>query len=135
MDLVARRIRSQGRGLVQEPILNSYMHQLHSTVFEKCDGVVMADKIVAPGSVLDGWTRSVDVHTETRGYLGTYPIEGQPSRQAFNLWEQTLGSSEPRQLTKFPDPIFVHACSRDGKQLAVLTGKFTSDIVLIREVR
>lgn len=63
------------------------------------------------------------------------PIEGQASRQIFNLWEQRLTSSAPRQLTKFSEPIFVHAWSRDGKKLAVLTAKYTSDVVLISNLK
>jgi Tol biopolymer transport system component len=68
-------------------------------------------------------------------YPWSGPIEGQPGRQIFNLWEQLLDGGKPRQLTKFAEPIFVHAWSRDGKTLAVLTGKYTSDVVLISEVR
>ena len=54
----------------------------------------------------------------------------------FNVWEQPLDGHEPRQLTHFKsDGVLTHAWSRDGKQMAVLRNKTTSDIVLITDVR
>ena len=53
-----------------------------------------------------------------------------------NLWQHPLDGSEPRQLTKFKsEGVLTHAWSRDGKQLAVLRNKVTSDIVLISDVK
>jgi len=53
-----------------------------------------------------------------------------------NLWEQPLDGREPRQLTNFAsEGVLTHAWSRDGKQLAILRNKVTSDIVLINDVR
>jgi hypothetical protein len=51
------------------------------------------------------------------------------------LGKRFRSASEPRQLTRFPDAIFVHAWSRDGKQLAVLTAKYTSAVVLITDLK
>jgi serine/threonine protein kinase len=54
----------------------------------------------------------------------------------FNLWEESLDGHAPRQLTHFTsEGVLTHAWSRDGKQLAVLRNKVTSDIVLIRDVK
>jgi eukaryotic-like serine/threonine-protein kinase len=54
----------------------------------------------------------------------------------FNLWEQPLDGTEPRQLTNFTsEGILTHAWSRDGKQLAVARNKVTSDVVLISDLR
>lgn len=64
------------------------------------------------------------------------PISGQPHRSSFNLWEQLLDGSPPRQLTAFDEPpLFVHAWSRDGRQLAVLRATYTSDVVLITDFK
>jgi hypothetical protein len=55
---------------------------------------------------------------------------------AINLWEEPLDGNEPRQLTKFSsNGIRNYAFSRDGKQLAVSRARFTSDVVLISDVK
>jgi Tol biopolymer transport system component len=54
-----------------------------------------------------------------------------------NIWaESLLGDPPPVQLTNFTsDRIFSYAWSRDGKQLAVVRGTETSDIVKITNFR
>ena len=53
-----------------------------------------------------------------------------------NLWLQPLDGGKPRQLTHFTsDNIFNYAWSRDGKQLAVVRGNWSSDVVLISNFR
>jgi eukaryotic-like serine/threonine-protein kinase len=53
-------------------------------------------------------------------------------RGAANIWEQPLTGEPPRQVTSFTDrQISAFAWSRDGKQLAVLRGLNTFDIVLM----
>jgi Tol biopolymer transport system component len=51
-----------------------------------------------------------------------------------NLWIQPIGKGDfPRQLTHFTDDtIFAFALSMDGKSLALLRGKTTSDAVLLQ---
>ena len=53
-----------------------------------------------------------------------------------NLWFQPLDGGKPRQLTHFTsDSIFNYAWSRDGQQLAVVRGSWSSDVVLISNFR
>jgi len=53
-----------------------------------------------------------------------------------NLWFQPVGGGKPRQATNFPaDEIFNYAWSRDGKQLAVVRGTRSSDVVLLTDFR
>ena len=52
----------------------------------------------------------------------------------WNIWNQPLDGSAPRQLTYFTtDQIFWFDWSRDGKQLACSRGRVTSDVVLITD--
>ena len=56
--------------------------------------------------------------------------------RAGNLWSQPIDGGPPKQLTNFPsDMIFRFAWSTDGKQLAVSRGKFTDDVVLIKNFK
>jgi Tol biopolymer transport system component len=51
---------------------------------------------------------------------------------ASNIWEQPLTGASPQQLTKFASRlIFDLAWSRDGKQLLLVKGNQTSDVILI----
>ncbi len=51
---------------------------------------------------------------------------------ASNLWEQPLSGGPPRQITNFTsDLIFGFAWSRDEKQLLLIRGNLTSDVILI----
>jgi Tol biopolymer transport system component len=53
-----------------------------------------------------------------------------------NLWRQSLDGGKPRQVTHFTsDEMFNGAWSSDGKQLAVVRGKWRSDVVLISNFR
>jgi eukaryotic-like serine/threonine-protein kinase len=55
---------------------------------------------------------------------------------AANVWEQPLTGGEPRQITNFPSGhIFGFSWSRDGKELFVAKGMWTSDVVLISNFR
>ncbi len=56
---------------------------------------------------------------------------------AGNIWEQPLSGGPPRQLTQFPAGADVRgfAWSPDGKQLAVIRGNTTSNVVLLRDFR
>jgi Tol biopolymer transport system component len=55
---------------------------------------------------------------------------------AGNIWEQPLTGGAPQQLTKFPSGlIFDFASSRDGKQLLLLRGNRSSDVILISNFR
>jgi TolB protein len=52
-----------------------------------------------------------------------------------NIWSQPLDGSKPKQVTDFKsDPVYNFDWSRDGKQLAVLRGIGTKDIVMISNV-
>jgi Tol biopolymer transport system component len=56
--------------------------------------------------------------------------------QAVNLWTWSVGSSEPRQLTRFPSgSVFAYSCSTDGKTTYFSQGYTTNDIVLIRGIK
>jgi Tol biopolymer transport system component len=62
-------------------------------------------------------------------FIGTPP---DPS----NIWLQPVAGGEPRQFTNFKsDYIYRHAWSRDGKWLALVRGRGTSDVVLLRDVK
>jgi len=51
-----------------------------------------------------------------------------------NIWEQPVVGGSPRPVTNFTaDHIFGYDWSRDGKQLAVVRGAWTSDMVLLRQ--
>jgi len=53
-----------------------------------------------------------------------------------NIWLQPAEGGAPRKLTDFrQDYIFRHAWSRDGKNLAVVRGRPTSDVVLLKDNR
>ena len=53
-----------------------------------------------------------------------------------NIWMQSLAGSPPKQLTDFKsDMIFHFDWSRDGKQLALSRGIFTSDVILLNNVK
>ena len=55
---------------------------------------------------------------------------------ATNIWEQPLAGGEPRQFTNFTSGlIFSFSWSRDGKQLLLAKGDYTSDVVLISNFR
>jgi Tol biopolymer transport system component len=55
---------------------------------------------------------------------------------ATNIWEQPLAGGEPRQFTNFTSGlIFNFSWSRDGKQLLLAKGDYTSDVVLISNFR
>jgi eukaryotic-like serine/threonine-protein kinase len=60
-------------------------------------------------------------------YIGAPP---DPS----NIWLQPAAGGEPRKLTDFKsDYIFRHAWSPDGKTLALVRGRGTSDVVLLKD--
>ena len=74
--------------------------------------------------------------------LGTRGLAWSPSGKALqygltrngasNLWEQPLSGGPPRQITNFAsDLIFGFAWSRDEKQLLLIRGNVTSDVILI----
>ena len=78
--------------------------------------------------------------------LGTRGLAWSPSGKALqygltrngasNLWEQPLSGGPPRQITNFAsDRIFNFAWSRDGKQLLLIRGDVTSDVILISNFR
>ncbi len=56
---------------------------------------------------------------------------------AGNIWEQPLSGGPPRQLTHFPPGMNItgFAWSSDGKQLAVLRGTATSNVVILTNFR
>jgi TolB protein len=54
------------------------------------------------------------------------------NNQVSNLWGQPIAGGNPRELTHFTDDsIFAFALSPDGKTLALVRGKETSDVVRI----
>ena len=78
--------------------------------------------------------------------LGTRGLAWSPSGKALqygltrngasNLWEQPLSGGPPHQITNFAsDLIFNFAWSRDGKQLLLIKGNITSDVILISNFR
>ena len=53
-----------------------------------------------------------------------------------NIWSQRVDGGLPRQLKHFKsDVIFGFALSRDGRQLVLVRGTETRDVVLIRDFR
>jgi len=53
-----------------------------------------------------------------------------------NLWALPIDGGEPQQLTRFEsDRIFSYAFSPDGRRLAMSRGRFSGDIVQIRNFR
>jgi eukaryotic-like serine/threonine-protein kinase len=78
--------------------------------------------------------------------LGTRGLAWSPSGKALqygllrngaaNIWEQPLSGGPPHQITNFTsDRIPSFALSRDGKQLLVIRGNVTSDVILISNFR
>ncbi|MGH9505212.1 MAG: protein kinase domain-containing protein [Terriglobales bacterium] len=74
--------------------------------------------------------------------LGTHGLAWSPSGKALqygllrngasNIWEQPVSGGQPRQITNFTsDRIPSFAVSRDGKQLLLIRGNITSDVILI----
>jgi eukaryotic-like serine/threonine-protein kinase len=74
--------------------------------------------------------------------LGTRGLAWSPSGKALqvafvrngasNIWEQPLSGGPPRQVTNFAsDRIGTFTWSRDGKQLIMIRGNVTSDVILI----
>lgn len=54
----------------------------------------------------------------------------------WNIWEYPLDGSPPRQITDFEgDRVFEYAWSVDGRDLIVVRGRVTRDIVLISDFR
>jgi len=50
-----------------------------------------------------------------------------------NIWEQPIAGGAPHQVTQFTSGlIFGFTWSQDGKQLAVGRGRFTSNVILMR---
>jgi len=55
---------------------------------------------------------------------------------ATNIWEQPLAAGEPGQVTTFTSGlIFSFSWSRDGKQLYLAKGEYTSDVILMSNFR
>lgn len=53
-----------------------------------------------------------------------------------NIWEQPLDGSKPKQLTNFnSEQIFFYDWSRDGKQLLLLRGTMSSDVVMLSDFK
>lgn len=86
------------------------------------------------------------MHVISQVPLGTRGLAWSPSGKtlqfgltrngASNLWEQPLSGGPPRQLTNFAsDRIFNFTWSRDGKQLLLIRGDVTSDVILISNFR
>jgi serine/threonine protein kinase len=82
------------------------------------------------------------MHVVSQVPLGTRGLAWSPSGKALqvgmlrngasNLWEQPLSGGPPHQITNFTsDRIGAFAWSRDGKQLFMIRGNQTSDVILI----
>ncbi|CAN5610703.1 hypothetical protein BH20ACI4_BH20ACI4_05930 [soil metagenome] len=57
-------------------------------------------------------------------------------KQIGNLWRQNLSGGEPKQITNFKsDVIFNHSISRDGKKIILSRGKFTTNIVMLKNFK
>jgi Tol biopolymer transport system component len=55
---------------------------------------------------------------------------------ASNIWSLPVDGGPPQQLTDFKaEGIISFAWSRDGKQLAMVRGTMTNDVVLIKDFR
>jgi Tol biopolymer transport system component len=53
-----------------------------------------------------------------------------------NYWIQPIDGTSVRQITNFTaDKIFLGRWSGNGKQLAIVRGKDTSDVILINDLR
>jgi Tol biopolymer transport system component len=53
-----------------------------------------------------------------------------------NIWSQPLDGSNPKQLTEFKtDQIFAYDWSRDSKQLLLLRGTISSDVVMLSDFK
>lgn len=51
-------------------LVNKHMHAFHQTLFDGCNGLLAADKILLTGRQLTDWTQNADDHLETRTYTG-----------------------------------------------------------------
>ncbi len=82
------------------------------------------------------------MHSISQVPLGARGLSWSPSGKALqygltrngatNLWEQPVSGGPPRQITNFAsDQIFGFAWSRDEKQLFLIRGNVTSDVILI----
>lgn len=72
------------------------------------------------------------------------PVRGSPDSQSIqfivkrdgveNIWQHPLDGGAPKQITKFTsDRIFSYDWSDDGKQLAIIRGAWTADMVLLAQ--
>jgi Tol biopolymer transport system component len=82
------------------------------------------------------------MHVISEVPLGTHGLAWSPSGKALqvglvrngaaNLWEQPLAGGPPHQITNFAsERINSFGWSRDGKQLLLIRGNITSDVILI----
>lgn len=105
---------------------------------ENVDGAVAKIEIVPvtggdPTITLDSPKDSHDAGWSPNGKEIVYVKD---DNRVSNLWSLPLDGGKPRQLTNWTaDQIFWFAWSRDGKQLAVARGHFSSDLLLIRDFR
>ena len=77
---------------------------------------------------------SVAVHWSADGRELLYALGDE--NEVFNIWGQPVGGGAPKQLTHFADDrIFAFAPSPDGKSLALVRGKTTSDVVLMQSTK
>ncbi|MGI9055379.1 MAG: TolB family protein, partial [Pyrinomonadaceae bacterium] len=57
-------------------------------------------------------------------------------KQIGNLWRQNLSGGEPKQITNFnSDLILNHSLSRDGKKIILSRGKFTTNVVMLKNFK
>jgi Tol biopolymer transport system component len=87
----------------------------------------------APGRTLDfdGPFRSVKWAPDGRALTYTELRVG-----VSNIWSKPIDGSPARQLTNFKsDRIFNHDWSSDGKRLALARGAWSSDVMLIRDLK
>ncbi len=77
---------------------------------------------------------AVAVRWSTDGRELLYALGDQ--NEVFNIWVQPVGGGSPKELTHFGDDhIFSFAPSPDGKYLALIRGKTTSDVVLMQSAK
>ncbi len=111
------------------------------TTYQAPTGAILSDFV----AVIDAETGQKQFSFQPPSGIGT--IRWSPDGKAIqygltrngagNIWEQPLSNQSPRQLTHFPPGLNINgfAWSGDGRQLAIVRGTTTSNVVILSSFR
>ena len=91
----------------------------------------------ADGQLMKTFVTSADIATGPRWTAdGSALVYAVGRGGVSNLWAQPVDGGPPKQLTNFTaERIFGFGLSRDGRQLALSRGTWSSDVVLISDFK